>query len=58
MNTKTMPRGGTPARARRPEPKHAAPKAHRLDTGALLGIVLAAVLGTAVVGTRKLRAAE
>ena len=45
MNTKTMPRGGTPARARRPEPKHAAPKAHRLDTGALLGIVLLLAVG-------------
>ena len=45
MNTKTMPRGGTPARARRPEPKHAAPKAHWLDTGALLGIVLLLAVG-------------
>ena len=40
--------GGMPMRMRREKqaaPKHAAPKAHRLDTRALIGIILLLVVG-------------
>lgn len=47
MNATPTPAGidGKSGRGQRPAPKHAAPKAHRLDTAALLGIVLLIVIG-------------
>lgn len=47
MNAKTAPTGGKPRLSRqpRPAPLHAAPKTHRLDSNALLGIILLVVVG-------------
>lgn len=46
MSTKTAkPSSPTMRRPARPAPKHAAPKAHRLDTGTVLGVILLLSVG-------------